>query len=64
MSIWNIAEKTSSTIRFPKFNTSQGCEFSHDGRFLAVVERKECKDWLGIYATDSWELLKVFFLPV
>ena len=37
-----------------------GCEFSHDGRFLAVVERREYKDLVGIYATDTWELVKHF----
>jgi hypothetical protein len=36
-----------------------GVDFSHDGKYLAVCERREFKDYVGIYYTESWELIKV-----
>jgi len=34
-------------------------EFSHDGKYLAVAERRDYKDCIGIYHCDTWELIKV-----
>jgi WD40 repeat protein len=59
LTIWSLVDRSSAYIRQPKF-AAKGCEFSHDGRFLAVVERREYKDMIGIYATDTWELVKHF----
>ena len=35
-------------------------DFSHDGKYLAVAERKECKDFVSIYYCETWELVKQF----
>ncbi len=35
-------------IKYPKFS-EKGVAFSHDSQYLAVLERRDCKDWLSIY---------------
>lgn len=42
----------------PKF-ADAATAFSHNGRFLAVAERRECKDYVNVLSTENWELLKV-----
>lgn len=59
LTIWSLVDRSSAFIRCPKF-PAKACEFSHDGRFLAVVERREFKDIIGVYAVDTWELVKHF----
>ncbi|KRX10945.1 WD40-repeat-containing domain [Pseudocohnilembus persalinus] len=34
--------------------------FSNDGKFMALVERKEAKDYVGIYFTNDWKLINHF----
>ena len=36
-----------------------GSDFSHDGEFLALAERRDCKDYISVFACDTWQLVKV-----
>ena len=38
-----------------------GLEFSKDGKYLAVAERRNHKDFISIFACDTWAMLKVLF---
>lgn len=56
-SIYNIIEKTISFIRSPKLSTPKGCIFSSDGKLMALLERHDCKDVIGIYSCANWKLV-------
>ena len=37
-----------------------GLDFSGDGKFMALAERRNCKDYISVFACDTWQMLKVF----
>lgn len=45
-------------IMYPKFS-SKGLDFTRDGKYMALAERRDCKDFISIIVTDTWELVKV-----
>ncbi|DAZ96823.1 TPA: hypothetical protein N0F65_007084 [Lagenidium giganteum] len=53
--VWSLTDCSKYVIRNPKLG-AEGFTFSADGAFLAVAERHECKDFLGVYDCASWEL--------
>ncbi|POM78250.1 YVTN repeat-like/Quino protein amine dehydrogenase [Phytophthora palmivora] len=58
--VWSLADPTvRSSIRSPKL-AADGLSFSGNGAFLAVAERHDCKDFLGIYSCETWELTTHF----
>ena len=40
-----------------------GIAFSRDGRYLAVAERRDCKDYVSIFVCSDWQLLRVSAPP-
>lgn len=36
-----------------------GMDFSRDGKYLALAERRDCKDHISIFDPSSWLLIKV-----
>ena len=38
-------------------------KFSKNEKYLAVIERSECNDWLAIFETKTWKLTNHFKLP-
>lgn len=36
-----------------------GITFSRDGRYLALAERRDCKDYVSIFVCSDWQLLRV-----
>lgn len=40
-----------------------GIAFSRDGRYLAVAERRDCKDYVSIFVCSNWQLLRVSRTP-
>ena len=36
-----------------------GLSFSKNGKYLALAERRDCKDYVSVFTTSSWQLLKV-----
>ncbi|CAH0488560.1 unnamed protein product [Peronospora farinosa] len=58
--VWSLEDPTTRcTIRSPKLAV-EGLSFNSNGEFLAVVERHDCKDFIGIYSCESWELTAHF----
>jgi len=36
-----------------------GISFTSDGKFMAIAERRDIKDYVGIYYTKDWKLVNV-----
>ena len=59
ISIWSLIDKSVAYMRYPKY-ANQGLDFTKDGKYMALAERRNCKDYISIIACDSWQLLKNF----
>ncbi|TYZ58098.1 hypothetical protein PybrP1_006690 [[Pythium] brassicae (nom. inval.)] len=57
--VWSLVDSAKYVIRSPKL-AAKGFAFSPDGELLAVAERHDCKDFIGIYNCASWELAAHF----
>lgn len=58
MSIWSLVDKQVSYIKNPKY-VDKGLSFTSNGKFMALAERENCKDYIGIYYID-WKLVSHF----
>lgn len=36
-----------------------GIDFSKDGSYMALAERRDCKDYVSVFVCDDWHLLRV-----
>ncbi|CAL4253458.1 unnamed protein product, partial [Meganyctiphanes norvegica] len=59
ITVWSLVNKSVSYIKNPK-NCAYGMEFSPDHDYLVVAERHECKDFLTVLETKSWQMIKHF----
>ncbi|XP_065061599.1 WD repeat-containing protein WRAP73-like [Rhopilema esculentum] len=59
ITVWSLIDKTVSYIRYPK-HTNQGLSFTKDGKFMALAERRNCKDFISIFSCGTWQLVKHF----
>ena len=60
ISVWSLTGENEAMMRNPKLG-ALGVSFSPDGNFVSVAHRKECKDFVGIYACKAqWECVKYF----
>lgn len=48
-----------ATILNPK-HTKKGLAFSPNGKYMALAERRDGKDYISIIITDTWEMVKSF----
>ena len=49
------------SVVFPTFLIfSIGLDFTTDGKYMALAERRNCKDCISIFACTSWQLVKVY----
>lgn len=55
MTVWSLTNRATYVIRNPKLR-GEGITFSPDGSFVAVAERVDCRDYMGIYSCASWKL--------
>eukprot|EP00741_Cyanophora_paradoxa_P000029 tig00000057_g27.t1 len=60
LAVWSLVNKSCTHIKYPKFGSAAGIDFSKDGRWMALAVRRDCKDYVQIYACDTWELVKQF----
>ena len=44
---------------FPCLIHNVGLDFSADGKYMALAERRNCKDCISIFACSVWQLVKV-----
>ncbi|EAS04393.2 WD repeat WRAP73-like protein, putative (macronuclear) [Tetrahymena thermophila SB210] len=57
--IYSLTDKQQYLIKNPKY-TDKGLSFSSDGKFMALAERRDIKDYIGIYYTKDWKLVNHF----
>lgn len=41
------------------FPLPAGITFTRDGRYMALAERRDCKDYVSIFVCSDWQLLRV-----
>ncbi|XP_047138743.1 WD repeat-containing protein WRAP73 isoform X1 [Hydra vulgaris] len=59
ISVWSLISKSVSYIKYPK-HANKGLEFSKNGKYLAVAERRNFKDFISIFVCDTWEMIQHF----
>ena len=59
LTIWSLVDGTAQYIKYPKHH-SLGIKFSPNGQYLAVTERSNHIDILGIYSVKHWQLIHRF----
>jgi len=57
--IWSLTTCAIVAIRSPKHGEA-GLDFSRDGRFMALIEKNEGKDQVGVYFTGDWTQVRLF----
>ena len=46
-------------INIKHFYNHTGMDFSEGGKYLALAERRDCKDFISVFECASWHLVKV-----
>lgn len=59
ITIWSLCDRSVFYIRFPKL-VGRGLDFSADGALMALAERHDCKDSIGLFATNTWSPIRSF----
>ena len=59
LSIRSLVDKSLLYINFPKY-ARKGLSFSSKGNFIALAERNEAKDYIGVYFVNKWTCIKKF----
>ena len=59
LTIWSLVDETVSYIKNPKHH-DKGLSFTSNGKFMALAERNDCKDYVGIYYCGDWKLMNHF----
>jgi len=59
LTIWSLSDQNVSYIKNPKHH-EKGISFTSDGKFMALAERNQCKDYVGIYYCGDWKLMNHF----
>uniref|UniRef100_A0A8C7XTP8 WD repeat containing, antisense to TP73 n=1 Tax=Oryzias sinensis TaxID=183150 RepID=A0A8C7XTP8_9TELE len=59
ITVWSLCTKAVSYIKYPKA-CQKGLDFSRDGCYMALAERRDCKDYVSIFVCDDWHLLRHF----
>ncbi|CAG8772584.1 3255_t:CDS:2, partial [Dentiscutata heterogama] len=58
ITIWSLITNNGYYIQDPKYHNKGFC-FREDPPWFILAERRECKDFIGVYKcdTDDWKLL-------
>ncbi|ELU06120.1 hypothetical protein CAPTEDRAFT_5701 [Capitella teleta] len=59
VTVWSLLDKSVSYIKYPKA-CQKGMDFSREGKYLALAERRDCKDCVSIFLCSTWRLVKHF----
>ena len=57
MTLWSLVNKTISYIKYPKLPQG-GVDFNSNGKYMALAERRDCKDHVSIFDCNNWQLLR------
>ena len=63
MTVWSLTDKSVSYIKYPK-DCLHGVDFTQNGKYMALAERRDCKDCISIFTCNTWQLLKVGFTTI
>ena len=60
--VWSLVEgKATAYIRNPKLVPPKGISITKNKKFIAIIERREAKDWVSIYHTmGEWKMVNTF----
>lgn len=58
MTVWSLVDKSVSYIKYPK-DCQQSIDFTQNGKYMALAERRDCKDCVSVFTCSTWQLLKV-----
>lgn len=64
VSIYNFSTNAVANIKGPKLSSNKGCAFNSNGKFMALIEKHDCKDYLSIYYTVDWKIVNVYSLDL
>lgn len=59
ITLWSLISKSVAYIKHPKL-LQGGLDFSGDSKFMALAERRDCKDYISVFECSSWQLCKHF----
>lgn len=59
LTLWSLVNKSVSYIKYPKL-TQDGLDFTPDGQYMALAERRDCKDHISIFDCEKWCLVRLF----
>lgn len=59
ITIWSLCDRSVYYIRFPK-HVGKGLDFTSDGKVMALAERTDARDSVGLFVTDGWKPLRTF----
>lgn len=59
LTIWMLEHGKAKYIKFPKYS-KRGIAQSNNRKYLAVVERREHRDYIGVYRQEYWEPINRF----
>jgi WD40 repeat protein len=59
LTIWSLIDRSTCYISYPKY-ADKGLSYTSNGYFMALAERKETKDYIGIYYVGDWTLVSHF----
>ncbi|KAK0041313.1 WD repeat-containing protein WRAP73 [Biomphalaria pfeifferi] len=59
ITVWSLVTKSVSYIRYPK-QCDKALDFSKNGKFMALAERRDCKDHISIFSCQAWSLVRHF----
>lgn len=59
LTIWSLIDRSTNFINYPKFSDKGLC-FTSNNYFMALAERKESKDYVGLYYIADWTLVSHF----
>ncbi|KAJ2570488.1 hypothetical protein GGH19_005127 [Coemansia sp. RSA 1807] len=57
LSVWSLIDGDERKyVQFPKMQA--GVSFHPDGEFAAVAQRRDLRDYIGVYSTQDWRLVR------
>ena len=56
--IYNLLEEKQLIMKNPK-SADKAFAFSNNKKFLAIAEKRNGKDFIGIYYCENWQLMNV-----
>ncbi|XP_010873982.1 WD repeat-containing protein WRAP73 [Esox lucius] len=59
ITVWSLCTKAVSYIKYPKA-CQKGMDFSRDGCYMALAERRDCRDYVSVFVCEDWHLLRHF----